>query len=81
MRKVKKAPEALVDGDSFGTIRKLSPHESYGFISTHDERDIYFHENALKDANMDELSEGDGVIYGETIGDKGPQASWVRLAK
>ena len=64
-----------------GIIRKLSPHESYGFITSVDQRDIYFHENSLKDLNMDELSEGDSVIFGETIGDKGPQASWVRQAR
>ncbi len=80
-RKNKKTPETLADGDSYGTIRKLSPHESYGFIVTFDERDVYFHENALKNVEMEELSEGDGVFYGETVGDKGPQASWVRLAK
>ena len=27
------------------------------------------------------LTEGDSVVYGETLGDKGPQASWVRSAK
>ncbi len=80
-RKIKKVAESSLDGDSFGTIRKLSPHESYGFITTYDERDVYFHENALKNVRIDDLSEGDGVIYGETLGDKGPQASWVRLAK
>lgn len=77
----KKGAETLTDSDSFGTIRKLSPHESYGFIVTTDERDVYFHENALKNIEMEQLSEGDGVFYGETFGDKGPQASWVRLAK
>ena len=30
---------------------------------------------------MDELAEGDDVLYGETVGDKGPQASWVRVTK
>lgn len=80
-RKNKKPAEALADGDSYGTISKLSPHESYGFIVTVDERDVYFHENALKNVEMEELSEGDAVFYGETYGDKGPQASWVRLAK
>jgi len=80
-RKNKKSVDIGGEGDSFGTIRKVSPHESYGFITTFDEREIYFHENALKDASIDELTEGDGVIYGESTGDKGPQASWVRLAK
>jgi cold shock CspA family protein/ribosome-associated translation inhibitor RaiA len=80
-RKIVKQNEVDQEGDKFGIIRKLSPHESYGFITSTDERDVYFHENALKNINMDELSEGDGVIFGETIGDKGPQASWVRPAR
>ncbi len=79
-RKSQKVAEAA-EGDNFGTIRKVSPLESYGFISTPDQRDIYFHENALKNVHIDDLTEGDGVIYGETRGDKGPQASWVRMAK
>ncbi len=78
-RKNKKAPVTeLTDG--VGIIRKLSPHESYGFIMSADQRDIYFHENSLKNIEMDDLSEGDRVLFGETRGDKGPQASWVRLA-
>ena len=66
--------------DNVGVIRKVSPHESYGFITSVDERDIYFHENALKNLSMDDLSEGDSVLYGESYGDNGPQASWVRAA-
>jgi cold shock CspA family protein/ribosome-associated translation inhibitor RaiA len=64
--------------DKVGVIRKLSPFESYGFITSFDNRDIYFHENSLKNVNMEQLAEGDSVLYGETHGDKGPQASWVR---
>ncbi len=84
LRKKRKSHKALEQGngsDKFGIIRKISPLESYGFITTSDERDIYFHENALKNVSIDEIAEGDGVYYGETIGDKGPQASWVRLSK
>lgn len=66
------------EADKVGVIRKLSPFESYGFITSFDNRDIYFHENALKNVGMEELAEGDSVVYGETLGDKGPQASWVR---
>ncbi len=80
-RKIKKHIDSPMDGDSFGVINKVSPHESYGFITTFDEREIYFHENALKNVEMDDLMEGDSVIYGESFGDKGPQASWVRIAK
>ncbi|WP_136798118.1 HPF/RaiA family ribosome-associated protein [Desulfosediminicola ganghwensis] len=67
--------------DKIGVIRKLSPFESYGFITSFDNRDIYFHENALKNIDMEQLTEGDSVYFGETRGDKGPQASWVRPAR
>ena len=80
-RKNVKQNELGQEGDKYGVIRKLSPHESYGFITSTDERDVYFHENALKNISMEDLTEGDGVIFGETVGDKGPQASWVRPAR
>lgn len=67
--------------DSTGVIRMVSPHESYGFIMGNDQREIYFHENALKDLSIDKLTEGDLVIFGETLGDNGPQASWVRAVR
>lgn len=80
-RKDYKGVEGGAESASFGVVRKVSPFESYGFIVTPDEREIYFHENALKDIPLDQLAEGDEVMYGETIGDKGPQASWVRVAR
>jgi cold shock CspA family protein/ribosome-associated translation inhibitor RaiA len=80
-RKGQKGIEQTGNSDHYGIIRKISPLESYGFITSSDERDIYFHENALKNANIDDLVEGDSVFYGETVGDKGPQASWVRVSK
>ena len=79
-RKAKKHPEPQAEMDSVGIVHKVSPHESYGFITTFDDREIYFHENALKNVTIDDLTEGDSVIFGESLGDKGPQASWVRVA-
>ena len=75
----KSADGSLDESTQYGVIRKVSPYESYGFIVSQDARDIYFHENALKDIAIDSLTEGDEVTYGESQGDKGPQASWVRL--
>ncbi len=75
----KSSDAAMDDGAQFGIIRKVSPFESYGFIVSRDAREIYFHENALKDISIDSLTEGDSVVYGESLGDKGPQASWVRM--
>ena len=75
----KGADASLEEGAQYGVIRKVSPYESYGFIVSQDAREIYFHENALKDISIDSLTEGDMVMYGESLGDKGPQASWVRM--
>lgn len=73
------ADEAV--GAQTGLIKKLFPLESYGFITTSDGRELYFHENALKDLAMDALTEGDEVKFGEADGDKGPCATWVKSGK
>lgn len=80
-RKNQKVATAVDPGDRVGVVRMVSPHESYGFITSDDKRDVYFHENALKNVNMEDLAEGDSVVFGETQGDKGPQATWVRAAE
>ena len=77
-RQVFKGQEGSGPEISSGTIKTISPPESYGFIVSDDGREIYFHENALKDAALDSLNEGDAVTFGETEGDKGPCASWVK---
>ena len=78
----KAAPEAAkgVAGGE-GVVKSIFPYEAYGFIVTPQGREIYFHENALKDITMNQLAEGDGVKFGEAQGDKGPCAAWVKLAK
>ena len=76
-----KAQGAVLDGNSSGIIKKLFPYDSYGFIVTSDEQEIFFHENVLRDIAMDELKEGDAVMFGVTEGEMGPQATFVRAAK
>lgn len=80
-RQTTKIQEGSGGSSMIGTIKSLSPYESYGFIATLDGREFYFHENALKDLGMDQLSEGDEVKFGEGEGDKGPCAAWVKAAK
>ncbi len=77
----KAQPEAVKGASSEGTVKSVFPFESYGFIVTPQGQEIYFHENALKDISINELTEGDGVKFGEGQGDKGPCAAWVKLAK
>ncbi|HIJ78614.1 MAG: cold shock domain-containing protein [Desulfobulbaceae bacterium] len=76
-----KAADAEGSGPLGGTIKSLFPFESYGFIMTAGGREIYFHENALKDVTMAQLAEGDEVKFGEGEGDKGPTANWVKIVK
>lgn len=65
------APEARV-------IR-IFPQEGYGFLETQDRREVYFHRNAVLDGHFDQLRPGSRVSYAEEEGEKGPQASTVRL--
>jgi cold shock CspA family protein/ribosome-associated translation inhibitor RaiA len=75
-----KVHEGVPHNDISGTIKTLFMDESYGFIKSQAGLDVYFHENALKDVSMDNLSVGDAVRFGEDIGEKGPRAVWVRPA-
>lgn len=76
-----KAQGAVLGGNGSGIIKKLFPLDSYGFIVTSDEQEIFFHENVLKDVIMDDLNEGDSVMFGVTEGEMGPQATYVRAEK
>jgi len=51
--------------------------DRYGFLLSRDGREIYFHENAVADADYDDLEVGTEVRYTERRGDEGPQASAV----
>ncbi|MGE4403206.1 MAG: cold shock domain-containing protein [Desulfobulbus sp.] len=83
-KKSHKAPKiagAVVDGKSIGIVRKIVPDEAYGFIVTDDKLDVFFHANSLRDVDLSELAEGDEVLFAMEEGDKGPQATWVRVGQ
>lgn len=79
--KTAKMSGAVIDGKSTGIVRKIFPEESYGFIVTDDQLDVFFHANSLKDVAIGELTEGDEVLFAMEVGDKGPQATWVRVGQ
>ncbi len=60
-------------------IARLFPDDGYGFLEAADGREIYFHENSLLNQDFDSLEIGLDVQYAEEKGDKGPQASSVRV--
>ena len=60
-------------------VTKLFPDADYGYLETHDGREIYFHRNAVLDGHFDHLRLGSEVHFAEEAGEQGPQASTVRL--
>jgi ribosomal subunit interface protein len=63
----------------YGRVSKLFPTEGYGFIETPDGREVYFHENSVLHDAFGRLEIGCQVEFVEEQGDKGPQASTVRI--
>lgn len=65
-------------GDASGTVQRM--FSEYGFIMTHDNQEVFFHANALRDVSMDDLEEGAAVNLAMEDGIKGLQAVWVKAA-
>jgi len=61
-----------------GVIASLPAGEDYGFITAADGRELYFHRNSVAEDGFDGLKVGQEVRFSESVGDKGPQASFVR---
>jgi cold shock CspA family protein/ribosome-associated translation inhibitor RaiA len=57
------------------------PGTRYGFLETHEGREIYFHEHSVLHGRYDELEIGTEVRFAEEEGEKGPQASTVVATK
>lgn len=65
--------------EGHGRVTKFLAGEDCGFIETPDGREIYFHRNAVLDGAFDRLVVGSEVRFVEEEGEKGAQASTVRL--
>lgn len=62
-------------------ISSLFPEKGYGFLTTSDGREIYFHRNSLLNRDFRHLRTGMKVRFAEEEGDKGPQASTVTVVE
>lgn len=67
------------DGPPIGTVSELDPLGEFGLIETGDGREIYFHRNSVLNGEFAKVSVGSRVTFAEEVGDKGPQASTVKL--
>lgn len=64
-----------------GRVVRIFPEESYGFIMSHDNREIYFHKNSVLNHDFDKLKFGAEVSFIEEQGKEGPQAARVAVLK
>jgi cold shock CspA family protein len=62
-------------------VGRLFPEEGYGFLATADGREIYFHRNSVLNSGFDRLETGSVVAFTEEKGERGPQASTVKLVR
>lgn len=62
-----------------GRVARFLAGEDCGFIDTPDGREVFFHRNAVLNDAFDQLVVGSEVRFVEQQGEKGPQASSVRL--
>lgn len=60
-------------------VSKLMPQEGYGFLTSDDGREIYFHKNSVLGRAFPRLKVGTTVRFAEEAGEKGPQASTVHI--
>ena len=63
-----------------GRVSQLFPYEGYGFLTTSEGREVYFHRNSVLHGGFDRLAIGDEVRFEESEGMEGPQASTVAPA-
>jgi cold shock CspA family protein len=63
-----------------GTITRIDPSGDFGFLETPDGREIYFHRNSVLNDAFSNLKAGSRVTFFEETGEKGPQASTVKIA-
>ena len=67
------------DPQPSGTVARIDPSGEYGFIMAQDGQEVYFHKNSVLGDAFGSLEPGMRVTFAEEQGEKGPQASTVRL--
>jgi cold shock CspA family protein len=67
------------EGEPIGTVRNLDASGEFGFLEAADGHEVYFHRNSVFDGAFSRLAVGTRVTFVEEMGEKGPQASTVKL--
>ncbi len=67
------------EGQPIGTVVRLDPSGEFGFLEAGDGQEIYFHRNSVLEDGFARLHIGSRVTFAEEPGDKGAQATTVKL--
>ena len=67
------------EGAPIGTVARLDPSGEFGFLTSNDGREIYFHRNRVLGSAFPQLAVGARVTFAEEEGEKGAQASTVAV--
>jgi len=62
-----------------GKVLRVFPEKDFGFLETPDGLEVFFHAHAVKKGNFKSLTPGQMVKFAMEEGEKGPQATWVRV--
>jgi cold shock CspA family protein len=60
-------------------VSRLFSEKGYGFLVTPDGQEIYFHQDSVLNQAFRRMEIGTRVVFSEEKGEKGPQASTVRI--
>jgi cold shock CspA family protein len=64
---------------AYGRVTQIFPTADYGFLITPEGREVYFHRRSVLEEAFDQLDIGSEVRFSEEEGDRGPQASSLRM--
>ena len=67
------------ESQPIATVKTIDPSGDFGFLEAADGHEVYFHRSSVLDGAFDRLAVGAHVTFAEEMGDKGPQASTVKL--
>jgi cold shock CspA family protein/ribosome-associated translation inhibitor RaiA len=67
------------EGRTIGEVVSLDPSGEFGFLKASDGQEIYVHRNSVLDDAFPHLQVGWRVTFAEESGDKGPQATAVKM--
>jgi cold shock CspA family protein len=61
------------------TVQTIDASGEFGFLEAEDGHQVYFHRDSVLDGAFSRLAVGSRVTFAEEMGERGPQASTVKL--